>query len=45
MTDPLHSSVEAARSGWVALERDWQSIVVGATIVATVVVFEVQIPW
>jgi hypothetical protein len=45
MVNPLYLSLAAAQSGWTTLERDWQSVVVGAVIVATVAVFEIQIPW
>ncbi|MFP8952914.1 hypothetical protein ACLI4Z_08080 [Natrialbaceae archaeon A-arb3/5] len=30
---------------WRALERDWQSVFVGAAIVALVGAFELPIPW
>ncbi|ADD06111.1 uncharacterized protein Nmag_2551 [Natrialba magadii ATCC 43099] len=38
-------SLVAVRSRWNALERDWQSVVVGALIVAFVSVLDVHIPW
>ncbi|ELY83987.1 hypothetical protein [Natrinema altunense] len=33
------------RARWTALERDWQSVVVGATIVGLVSVLGLPIPW
>ncbi|WP_175416343.1 hypothetical protein [Natrinema versiforme] len=30
---------------WSDLERDWQSVLVGAAIVAPVSLLELQIPW
>ncbi|SIS12023.1 hypothetical protein [Natronorubrum thiooxidans] len=33
------------RSQWTALERDWQSVAVGAAIVALTAAVEIQIPW
>ncbi|WP_196808418.1 hypothetical protein [Natrinema sp. J7-1] len=33
------------RARWAALERDWQSVVVGATIVALVSGLGLPIPW
>ncbi|ELY76220.1 hypothetical protein [Natrinema pallidum] len=33
------------RDRWTALERDWQSVVVGATIVGLVSVLGLPIPW
>ncbi|WP_255170922.1 hypothetical protein [Natrononativus amylolyticus] len=39
---PVVSDVRAA---WTRLERDWQSVVVGAAIVALTAAFGVQIPW
>ncbi|MDG5761451.1 hypothetical protein QA600_19150 [Natronococcus sp. A-GB1] len=41
----LHRGVAAVRSRWRDLERDWQSVAVGATTVAAIAVFELQIPW
>ncbi|MBZ6495785.1 hypothetical protein [Natrinema longum] len=35
----------AVRARWAALERDWKSVVVGATIVTLHSVFGVPIPW
>ncbi|ELY51405.1 MULTISPECIES: hypothetical protein [Natronorubrum] len=41
----VQQSLAAIRSYWTALERDWQSVAVGAVIVVLTVVFEIQIPW
>ncbi|WP_275039962.1 hypothetical protein [Natronorubrum sulfidifaciens] len=41
----VQRSLGAIRSYWTALERDWQSVAVGAVIVALTVGFEIQIPW
>ncbi|WP_394739213.1 hypothetical protein [Natronococcus roseus] len=41
----LHRGVAAVRSRWADLERDWQSVAVGATTVAAIAIFELQIPW
>ena len=38
-------TVETVTARWAALERDWQSVVIGAGIVALVWTLEVQIPW
>ncbi|ELY66014.1 hypothetical protein [Natronococcus jeotgali] len=43
--DRLRRRAAAVRSRWTGLERDWQSVAVGAATVATVAVFELQIPW
>ncbi|GEM_PF-3346948 len=37
--------VESVRTRWRALERDWQSVVIGSVIVVLVVLFEIPIPW
>jgi len=34
-----------ARTVWSSLERDWRSVAVGALIVASVGVLDLQIPW
>ncbi|OIB58729.1 hypothetical protein BBD46_06920 [Natrialba sp. SSL1] len=39
------ASLAGVRSRWSALERDWQSVVVGATVVALVSLLDVHIPW
>jgi len=43
--DELRPAVGTATSGWSSLERDWQSVLVGVTIVALVSLLELQIPW
>ncbi|MEY7848495.1 hypothetical protein AB7C87_04745 [Natrarchaeobius sp. A-rgal3] len=43
--DRWAASVETVRSHWTDLERDWQSVAVGATIVGVVGVFGLPIPW
>ncbi|WP_174811735.1 hypothetical protein [Salinadaptatus halalkaliphilus] len=43
--DRWHTRVGAVLAQWHALERDWQSVVVGAVIVALIVAFEIRIPW
>lgn len=35
----------AVRKRWHSLERDWQSVAIGAMVVASVGVFDLQIPW
>jgi hypothetical protein len=44
-TDRWSPDFRTIRSHWSALERDWQSVAVGAMIVATIAVFELQVPW
>ncbi|ELY89120.1 hypothetical protein C483_14255 [Natrialba hulunbeirensis JCM 10989] len=39
------ASLAEVRSRWSALERDWQSVVVGVTVVALVSLLDVHIPW
>lgn len=39
------SWVGAVRTRWAALDRDWKSVVVGATIAALVSVLGLPIPW
>ncbi len=41
----LSRGAAVIRSSWTTLERDWQSVAVGATTVAAIAVFELQIPW
>ena len=41
----LSSPVAALRSLWTNLERDWQSVTLGAVIVALIVLFEIPVPW
>ncbi|SDQ38044.1 hypothetical protein [Natronobacterium texcoconense] len=41
----LWVGVATLRSRWRALERDWQSVVVAAIVVATTVALEVRVPW
>ncbi|ELZ07373.1 MULTISPECIES: hypothetical protein [Natrialba] len=43
--DRWESGVTVVRSRWTGLERDWQSVVVAATIIVTTGLLEVQIPW
>lgn len=38
-------AVALAVSYWRGLERDWQSVAIGAGIVALVVLLEIPIPW
>lgn len=43
--DGWQSTVRAVAVRWAALERDWQSVVVGAVIVAIVAGLGLQVPW
>ncbi|ELY53406.1 hypothetical protein [Natronolimnohabitans innermongolicus] len=43
--DGWRSPVAGVTDRWRGLERDWQSVVVGATIVALVGTLEIPIPW
>lgn len=43
--DRWEPGVSAVWSRWTGLERDWQSVVVATTIVATTGALELQIPW
>ncbi|NGM71610.1 hypothetical protein G6M89_21940 [Natronolimnobius sp. AArcel1] len=38
-------TVDAVMNCWMALERDWQSVLVGAIIVVLVGGLELPIPW
>ncbi|MFB6108293.1 MAG: hypothetical protein ABEJ82_05560 [Haloplanus sp.] len=44
-TDGWRSATAAVRAWWTGLDSDWQSVVVGAVIVACTVAFGVRIPW
>ncbi|MFU8868148.1 hypothetical protein [Natronococcus sp.] len=44
-TERWSRGVAAVRSRWTDLERDWQSVAVGAVTVAAIAAFELQIPW
>ena len=37
--------VDAVYDRWRSLERDWQSVVIGAAIAALIAVFGIRIPW
>ena len=43
--DGWRSTVHAVAGRWSALERDWQSVVVAAAILASIGALELQIPW
>lgn len=43
--DRLAGVGEPIRERWTALERDWQSVVVGTAIVTAIALSGVQIPW
>ena len=43
--DGWRPTVDTVTARWAALERDWKSVAVGATIVALVSALELQIPW
>lgn len=43
-TDPF-TPLTAASSRWINLERDWQSVTIGAAVVVLIVAFGVQVPW
>ena len=43
--DELRPAVGTVTSRWSSLERDWQSVFVGVTIVALVAALELPIPW
>ncbi len=45
MTIDHQGLVVAARAYWSRLERDWQSVTVGAVIVTLTVALEIRIPW
>lgn len=44
-TSRFKSDAAALRSRWTALESDWQSVVVGAVIVALIEALGVRVPW
>ena len=44
-SDGWQPTVDAVTDHWRGLERDWRSVLVGATIVALVSLFELRIPW
>lgn len=43
--DGWQPATGTATDRWRDLERDWQSVLVGAAIVALVSLLELQIPW
>ncbi|WP_200840398.1 hypothetical protein [Natrialba sp. INN-245] len=43
--DRWAAAAEMVRTHWRDLERDWQSVAVGAVIVVLVGAFELPIPW
>lgn len=44
-TELWRRTVGAVRTRWRTLERDWQSVAIGAVIVVSVGLFDLQIPW
>ncbi|AGB37990.1 hypothetical protein [Natronococcus occultus] len=45
VSDRLRRDAAAVRSRWTDLERDWQSVAVGAMTVTAIAALELQIPW
>ncbi|EMA41833.1 hypothetical protein [Halobiforma nitratireducens] len=43
--DRWRVGLAAVYSRWRALERDWQSVAVGAAIVVATVALEIRVPW
>ncbi|WP_176393209.1 hypothetical protein [Natronolimnobius baerhuensis] len=43
--DSWHSPVATVTDCWRTLERDWQSVLISATIVVLVSALELPIPW
>ncbi|WP_186336497.1 hypothetical protein [Natrarchaeobaculum aegyptiacum] len=44
-TELWRRTTGVVQARWNSLERDWQSVAIGAMIVVSVGLFDLQIPW